>query len=241
MKISVCMAVFNGQEYLQKQIESILIQLDDFGELLILDDCSTDNSWELLNSIYGNDVRVKLFRNEYNIGVIKSFEKIISKADNEIIFLSDQDDIWMPGRVSEVIHFFEDDEKIIGVLVNALICDSSDNLTGAHFFSKNKKERMSIFHQFVKNDFIGCCLCFRRSAVKMITPFPSNISMHDWWIGSTLLSVGKVLYFEKPLIMYRRHGMNLSPSTRRGWVKVMNSRIFNLFALFELFFRKLIR
>ena len=97
MNKSVCIATYNGSRYIEEQIASILIQLDSDDEIVICDDCSTDNTVNIIENI--NDARIKIYRNEVNLGHVKNFEKCISLSKFEYIFLSDQDDIWTPGRV----------------------------------------------------------------------------------------------------------------------------------------------
>src|SRR5690348_15623759 len=98
MRVSVCMAVHNGARFLRPQVDSILSQLRQSDELVVVDDASTDASPAILESV--RDARLRLLRNAENLGVLRSFEKALRRASGEIIFLSDHDDIWLPGKLA---------------------------------------------------------------------------------------------------------------------------------------------
>ena len=91
------MAVYNGEQFLKEQIESILSQLSAKDELIIVDDCSSDNSTGEIESF--NDNRIKLLRNKNNLGHVKTFERAVLESKNLNILFADQDDIWADGHV----------------------------------------------------------------------------------------------------------------------------------------------
>ena len=97
MKISVCMAAYNGENYIEKQISSILCQLKPDDELVIVDDCSKDRTINVIKNF--NDSRIKLLKNKFNYGVVATFERALSAAEGNIIFLSDQDDEWIDNKL----------------------------------------------------------------------------------------------------------------------------------------------
>ena len=97
MDVSVCMATYNGEKFIKKQLVSILDELDQHDELVIVDDCSKDQTVQIIKSF--NDNRIKLYINNINHREVFSFNKAISFSKNRYIFLSDQDDIWIKGRV----------------------------------------------------------------------------------------------------------------------------------------------
>lgn len=94
--ISVCMATYNGEEYIKEQLESILCQLGEMDEIIISDDGSTDNTLNIIESY--NDSRIKIHINTGKHGFVYNFENALQKAKGEYIFLSDQDDIWLPEK-----------------------------------------------------------------------------------------------------------------------------------------------
>ena len=100
-RISVCMACYNGEKYIEEQILSILPQLNESDELIIIDDHSSDNTGKIVQELKDN--RIKYVFNEKNLGVNRSFEKAIKKAKNDYIFMADQDDLWTEGRVERML------------------------------------------------------------------------------------------------------------------------------------------
>lgn len=210
MRISVCMAVYNGAAYLQPQLQSILAQLRPGDEVVVVDDASQDNSVELLSDF--PDPRVRLFRNEHNLGVLASFEKAMGLAQGDILFLSDQDDLWLPGKVDKIIEVFSLNPEITLVASDAQVIDASGRLVADSFFAQRGHFAAGILHNLLKNKYLGCTLAFRRSMLDHFLPIPKDVPMHDMWFGLINDMYGKTHYIDQPLIAYRRHGNNVSPS-----------------------------
>ena len=112
--VSVCMASYNGAFYIKQQIESILPQLGQEDELIIVDDCSVDDTIEVILSIPDN--RIQLHRNISNKGVVKTFEEAVCLAKNEFVFLADQDDIWTENRVERMLQVLQHIQRKICLL-----------------------------------------------------------------------------------------------------------------------------
>lgn len=222
-KISVCMAAYNGQKYIETQIASILAQLSYGDELIIVNDCSSDHTVEVITAI--KDPRIKIVNNKVNIGVIKSFEKSIAHASGDIIFLSDQDDIWMPDKVSEIISIFNKNQDTTIIVTDAMLMDGQ----GAHiedsFFAATGKFHSGAFKTIIKNRYLGCTLAFRRKMVEYILPFPKDIPMHDIWIGIVNDIYGEAYYIDKPLVKYRRHESNVTNLSSNNLIKAIKYRI----------------
>ncbi|MDV7237616.1 glycosyltransferase, partial [Listeria monocytogenes] len=94
-RISVCMAAYNGANHIREQIESILLELSATDELVIIDDCSTDSTKSVVEGI--GDPRIRLIAGTTNAGYVRTFERALSESRGRYVFLSDQDDIWIPG------------------------------------------------------------------------------------------------------------------------------------------------
>lgn len=229
--VSVCMATYNGAKFLGEQLDSILCELEAQDELIIVDDRSTDGTDEIARKYSSSDPRIRFFPNPRNEGVRRTFARAISIARNEIIFLSDQDDLWRPGKIRSALSFFGEGENVVAVLTNAIVRFEGEVEKEKLFFSESYRPRFGLVSQFVRNDFIGCCMCFRRRILEIALPFPSWISMHDWWLGSVAISYGEVRYDGRPGIIYRRHGNNASPGRRRPIWVIAVSRLKDLVAL----------
>lgn len=233
--ISILVAMYNGSRFIVEQLESILAQIAPEDELLVLDDQSTDDSYAIAKAMEARHPGLKVIRSEQNGGVVKTFEALISLATKDIIFLCDQDDIWIAGRKGQMLAAMRDD-LAVAVLANSSIYVDGERVR--EFFPTGyRPNTSSISKNFFKNNFIGCCMAFRREILTLALPFPDRISMHDWWLATCAMSMGKVTYSEQPSLLYRRHSANLSPSTRRKLKAILKDRIGNLLAITVLFRR----
>ena len=210
MKISVALAAYCGEKYIEAQIRSILAQLPEDGEIVVSLDPSGDSTGDILEKLGAEDCHLRCITGSGD-GLIKNFENAIRACTGDIIFLSDQDDIWLPGKVAEVCAAFADPGVTV-VMHDASITDKDLNVTEPSFFAiRGKKD--GVASNMIKNSWIGCCMAFRRELCSAILPFPDNIPMHDQWIGIFGKLGGKVVYIDKPLIYWRRHGANSSSTS----------------------------
>lgn len=235
LKVSVCLAAYNGSTFILEQVESVVKQLSDGDELIIVDDKSSDGTLEIITSFAQKNTRIRVLNNALNMGVKKTFEKALLNAVNDIIVFCDQDDIWLGNKLPKIKAAFID-PRVSGYLSNAVVF-GTDIPAGRLFFPSDYVPQLTVFDQFLRNDFIGCCLAFRRSMIHHALPIPNFISMHDWWIGVSCLMTGKLIYDPEPLIKYRRHCANVSSMSRRGWRQVVWSRSRDACALLRLMLR----
>lgn len=210
MKISVCLATYNGAKYLRQQIESILCQLSENDELIISDDQSTDGTKDLIDSF--NDPRIKLYVNDIKGGIAKNFENALKRAEGDYIFLSDQDDIWMKDKVRTVVGELR---NVDCVLHNAELIDSEGNFLHSNLFSIYNT-RTGYLNNLIRNTFVGCCMAFRKEILNEILPIPIHITMHDMWIALISEKKGKTCLISENLIFYRRHDSNASTTSHKS-------------------------
>lgn len=202
--ISVCMATYNGASFIREQATSILLQLAADDEIVVSDDGSTDDTIQILESM--NDPRIRILHNTQKHGVVGNFGNAIQNAKGEYIFLSDQDDVWTPDKVKVVMHKLKDNDL---VLHNMQFLKNGTNNDDKDFFSIRPPHK-GFLNNIIKNTYTGCCMAFRRSLLTHILPFPSNIIIHDLWIGLVAEHYATVHVIHTPLLRYRRHGNNAS-------------------------------
>jgi len=229
-KISVCMATYNGEKYIKEQIQSILVQLSDQDELIISDDNSNDRSISVINEI--SDSRIKLFFNNEK-GYTSNFENALKQVTGDIVFISDQDDIWAPNKVSVCLEELKFSDLVVSDC--RLIDGTNEIISDSYFELRNVKK--SSWGNLIKFSYLGCCLAFRSEILKKALPFPSNrqLCTHDNW----LFLVGSFLFKHKvlddKLIYYRRHDGNVSSgglfSVTSGWFKIKYRMYLCLFLL----------
>ena len=231
-EISVCMASYNGASYIHDQILSILSQLNVYDELIISDNGSIDNTLDIVKEI--KDDRIKLF-NCKEIGVVPNFENALRKARGKYIFLSDQDDVWMPGRVLSMIQALQAAHLVMSdaIVTNAELNPGSCTRTLFQLMNPSK----SISRNIVKNTFTGSCIAFDRCVLRAVLPFPSGLPIHDWWIGLVAISIGDVILLNQPNLLLRRHESNTSTLSLPSKNTICYRISMRMFVLTRLIFR----
>lgn len=205
--ISVCMATYNGGKFIREQLESILSQLPTDAEVIVADDGSTDDTFAIVNSF--GDGRIRVLPAEKHLGVIYNYERALQASKGEFIFLADQDDIWLPGKVEKVLAALKDADLVIHDAWMLRPTKSSESPwvhTGK--LSEIRPYTKGVFANWWKNSFTGCCMAFRRSILDRALPFPRNLPMHDQWLGLVAEKFFRVSYVTEPLIEYRQHSGN---------------------------------
>lgn len=209
-KVSVCLASYNGEKFIREQILSILAQLSEEDELIVSDDGSTDHTLEILESIPDN--RICIYHNAMNKGVIGNFENALNKATGDCIFLSDQDDLWLPDKKQKMQQLLASYDLVVS---DCKIVDGDNKILVESFFQQFGSGP-GFRKNFIKNTYLGCCMAFRKELLKYVLPFPADIAMHDIWIGLNAEIRGSTYFTESPLLLYRRHGANASCAAEKS-------------------------
>jgi glycosyltransferase involved in cell wall biosynthesis len=198
------MATCNGARYLREQVESILQQLGPADELVVVDDGSRDDSVGVLQAL--GDQRIRLHCNDHNLGPIRSFERALGLAKGEAVFLADQDDVWLPGKVKAMLAALDDAELVVS---DCRVVDETLGELHTSFFAL-QRSGPGLLRNLARNSFLGCCMAMRRELLRFALPFPARVPMHDWWLGLVGQTFGRVVFLAQPLLLYRRHGANAS-------------------------------
>ena len=215
--ISVCVATHNAGEYILPQLYSILSQLSDDDEVIISDDGSSDNTVEKITSLH--DKRIHLHHYTQTIDFSEkrlssfyyasaNFYNALEKAHGEIIFLSDQDDIWRKDKVEKTLRYLSDYDIICS---NFSVIDESGEVISEHYWENHHFDKLSILGYWKDLPFRGCCLAFKREVLLNAIPFPKKLFLHDCWIGlNAVMRNFKYKFVDDPLLFYRRHDTNVS-------------------------------
>lgn len=207
MKISVALAAYKGEQYIAEQIESILCQLGKDDEIVVSDDYPAGKTKNIVLSLASKDNRIRYIEGEGK-GVVKNFENALRNCSGDVIFLCDQDDVWLPGKVESVMKEIENGASL--VLHDASVTDAALNITDESYFSSHGSNA-SLIGNMIKNSFVGCCMAFTRELMLETLPFPKELPMHDWWIALVALKKKRrTVLLHKPLILWRRHGGNVT-------------------------------
>ncbi len=203
------MAACNGEKYLKRQLETILEQLAPGDELIVSDDSSTDHTVEIIKG-YGDD-RITLLEKANFGNPVFNMENALKKAQGDYVFLADQDDVWLPGRVQKAVEKLQQYDLVV---CNAFIVDENEEIIHESYFDW-KGSSPGFFKNLRKNSFLGCSLAFNRKILNAALLFPKKISMHDVWIGLLAECTGKVLFLNERLMYYRRHDDNFTASVHK--------------------------
>ena len=241
--ISVCIATYNGARYIEAQIRSILPQLAQEDEIIISDDGSTDDTLRCIQQIA--DDRIHVVSRLQPIGVTANFYAAMEKAKGDVIFLCDQDDVWLPNKVQRCMEGLKQYDMIVcdAQVVNADLQPLYPSLFALIH------SRSGLWHNWAFCSFYGSGMAFRRSVWENAHPLPSgSLIAHDWWLGIVAEMTGKVCFLPETLYLYRRHtntvtqvnNRSLFTRSQRPWYIKITARIQMLYyiILYRLTHRK---
>lgn len=230
MKISVCVATYNGAKYLREQLDSIVLQLNENDEVIIVDDCSSDGTVELIKSYKDN--RIRLYVNNENRGVNYSFEKAISLSEGDYIFLSDQDDIWITGRLNLMLSVLEQSGTLLLSSNFTSIGTESKPFEGYSncVTSTRSKDYVSNIKDIYigKLNYFGCTMAFSKKLKDVILPFPSYLESHDLWIAIAANLAYSNIHLDDITLLHRVHGNNVSIAKRPLYKKIWSRVLFSV-------------
>lgn len=207
------MATFNGEKFLYVQVSSILGQLGRNDELVVSDDRSNDATIDILRNF--NDPRIKIIYNPGQKGPVPNFQNALKHCKGDIIFLADQDDVWMNGRVKEAMDLHQKGYGLVAC--NCFLIDENGaKISPTPYFNPSHPLKRNFFMNLYENSFYGCCMSFDRKVLNYSLPFPEKIVMHDVWIGMLAKARFTCGYVEECLVLYRRHPDTTSFGKRKG-------------------------
>ena len=237
-QIGVAMATFNGAAFIDEQIDSILSELGEGDQLLIVDDDSSDETVELIRK--KSDPRIILLQNVKNRGYVHTFERALSEVGGEVIFLSDQDDAWMPGRV----------DAMLEALGDQLLVVSNWQATGGKpgRFERIRLRPIDSCHHLRNIIGIlvgyrlhwGCAMAVRQELLNMALPFPSWMNeSHDQYLAMAANVAQSIRYMAADTVWHRLHAANLTPLGARSIHKILSARARLVGELFVLMTRRI--
>jgi glycosyltransferase involved in cell wall biosynthesis len=211
-EVSVAIATYNGSRFIRSQMESIMEAVKSVPsfEIVVSDDGSTDDTISIVKRVCGP--KAKILRNSCEHGVVKNIENALRHCNGRYIFLADQDDLWLPGRVSQVLPLLAKKDVVV---CDCRIIDQNGGILLDSFFAL-RNSGPGFLYNLYRNGFLGCCMAIRFNALKYCLPFPPNIAMHDMWIGLLAEVLGSTHFSPECLVLYRRHGNNQSTTGGRS-------------------------
>jgi glycosyltransferase involved in cell wall biosynthesis len=235
--VSIVMTTYNGEKYLEEQIDSILSSTYQDFKLYIVDDGSSDNTLEILKRYKEKyHDKIHIHRNEANLGVTLNFLYAVSKTTSEYIMLCDQDDVWKADKIAKTLKKVKQMEVQFGkelpiaVFTDAYVVDEELNIIHDSFFRSGRlNPRLTdLPHLLMENKLIGCTVMINQAVRRILqsSPFPKKARFHDGWLGLIAASAGKIGFIKEPTLLYRQHGSNLVGN--QGFLSYILDRLSNI-------------
>lgn len=224
--ISVCIATYNGEKYLREQVESILGQLGEGDEIVISDDCSSDKTIDVLQAL--GDARVRILHHDPSQVTTsfpldkptQNFENALKHAKGDIIFLADQDDVWLPGKVEKMLAALQDADM---AMHDCIVVDSNLQELSPSYFNIISVST-NAWRNLCKCTLLGCCMAMRRCVLEKALPFPKSRVGHDLWLGLVADRKFRFTLVRVPLLKYRKHSSSTTTAGQRSsnslWFKL---------------------
>jgi glycosyltransferase involved in cell wall biosynthesis len=214
MKISVALCTYNGGRFLQQQLESIAAQDRRPDELVICDDCSTDETMPIARRFAAAcGFEVRLEANKRNVGSTRNFGRAVSLCRGDVIVLSDQDDVWQPHKLNRLTQVFSADDAVGFAFSDANLIDQEGcrlprSLWESISFSRRMQQKVNggrAAEVLVRRNVVtGASMAFRAAYRDMLLPIPGKW-MHDGWFALLIATVAPCRAIAEPLIQYRQH------------------------------------
>lgn len=210
-KVQVLLSTYNGEEFVEELINSILNQSGVDVKLLIRDDGSADRTQEILDAFSKRNPKISIIKGS-NLGVVNSFFKLLSKSGGADFYaFADQDDIWKKDKLISAIRMLGNDSGEPKMYYSRL---EFVNRHLEHIGYSTKPVFSGFRNALVQNQATGCTIVLNNTArAKIVEKLPNWALMHDWWCYLVTSAFGTVIYDDNSYILYRKHGKNVTPAT----------------------------
>ncbi|MDD6147423.1 MAG: glycosyltransferase [Lachnospiraceae bacterium] len=221
--VSVAIASYNGETYIEEQLKSIIQQTYRVSEIVVCDDCSQDRTVQMVTDLLKDSgIAYNIILHDSNKGVVSSFFEAIRACNGEIVFLADQDDVWKPQKVEKYLSKFFEDKSCVLCFSNAELVDSSLKQMGMTLwesvrFNNKCRSRGDYVDELLKrNIFTGMSMAFRKNEILDKLLYSENM-LHDEMIGWTALLYYNVASISETLALYRQHAKNVKGTRRKSF------------------------
>ncbi|MGN6395359.1 MAG: glycosyltransferase family 2 protein [Mucilaginibacter sp.] len=200
--VSIALCTYNGAKFLREQLDSLIAQTYANLEIVVVDDCSADETFEILTNYAARHLQFKIYKNEKNLGFTGNFEKAVKLCTGELIALCDQDDIWLPQKI---------ELQVNAINGNMFIYHDSEFV---HEDGSSMEKKMSDIMNLYRGDepeaflFFNCVsghsILMKRELLNDALPLKKGF-FHDWWLAYVATNTGKIDFIDQCLVKYRQH------------------------------------
>lgn len=235
-RIDILLATYNGEKYIQKQLESLTRQEKNEYSLIIRDDLSQDQTLIKIQEYQNKESKIFIIPSSKHLGISKTFELLLTISQASYLFFCDQDDVWLPHKIETSLKKMQEMETQYGqqipILVHTDLTVVDQNLNLIHpsfrqYQNLDPHPQKLLPRLLVQNFVTGCTMLINKPLKDLITPIPPEAIMHDWWIALTAAALGKITYIPEPTVLYRQHQQN-SIGARKWGINYMLNRLNNL-------------
>lgn len=237
--VSVILASYNGEQYIEEQINSILAQTYPIHEILIGDDGSTDHTPQILNDYARKFKNIKIIHSEgKRYGVSHNFKRLMDIASGNCIAISDQDDIWFPEKIEVMMNGIGDCMLAYcnAIPFSGTIPDCEDNLIEDNSWNYENRIEKMMFNNIIS----GHRMLVKKEFVNAISVWNYDV-YYDWWLAVSAAYCNSIAHIRQPLVLWRRHNnsLTLPKKGRRKKIfkvfKFLKRRYFYFQSLLKLF------
>lgn len=236
MRLVILMSTYNGSRYLSEQLDSILQQNVRGTMLLVRDDGSSDNTSAILEAYAEQNTCIHILKDDSgNLGISRSYEKLLRHSQSlnpEFIMFSDQDDVWLPGKIKTLHNLIQtmDNEKPALVFSDAVVVDEALNTIASSFhgFQRlNPQHAFQLKTLLFGSPALGCCILFNAALLRKLTRlWSNNLSCADKLPLIVAVLWGNIKYLNAPTVLYRQH-QNNACGALQGIHRKLNLRLTN--------------
>lgn len=227
--VSVAMATYNGAAHVREQLDSILAQLGPHDEVVVVDDSSTDDTLDVLATVV--DPRVRVIASPVNRGYVRAFEAALDQTRGQVVLLSDQDDVWRPGRRDAMAAALREHQVVATNLATLGGPDALEGPLGQDDWKLGPRDDGRTLANVVGilaglRPYYGCAMGVRRDALATVLPFPRHlVESHDLWLALYGNLAGTITHLDLRSLERRLHDDNATPTRPRGAKAVLVSRL----------------
>ncbi|MGE6230228.1 glycosyltransferase family 2 protein [Paenibacillus chitinolyticus] len=231
--VVVLLSTYNGADYLESQLNSILAQTHSNTSILVRDDGSSDRTLRILNRYETQYDCVRLMPQEDNKGPKLSFGRLLqeglSGSKANYFMFADQDDIWLPDKIEKSLAKMkqlekEHEQRPLLIHTDLKVVNEQQRELNPSFWNYQKLDpaKDSFPRLLMQNIITGCTVMINRRLAELSLPVHADAIMHDWWIGLAASAFGGIGYVPEPTILYRQHGKNSVGAKRFGMSYIRN-------------------
>ncbi len=236
-QVDIIVPTYQGEAYISELLQSLLNQTYSHIRILVRDDGSKDKTVNILKQ-YAKTYPKKIFlisEPKLNLGIMGNYSELLKNVQSGYVFLADQDDFWLPGKVEQSMHLMKKMEKQYGkekpllVHIDLKVVDKDlKEISPSYWAYANLKPKYATTNRLLlQNCVTGCTVAINRPLMNLILPIPKEAIMHDWWMALVASCFGHIQHCDQATILYRQHSNNTLGALKDNWIEIIKSRRYN--------------